>query len=115
MKIQFFLKLFIIAGSFMLSGFHAAHAALVSTNASFFITDSVFSGANTTGSFTDSFFRTDTVSLAKFDSNLGTLNSVALEFLGVSQRSNGDANFRDDDNFSEVGGENRTAKYACLC
>jgi len=83
------------------------NAETISFTDSFNLSDSVNSGANTTGSFTDSLNRTQGISLSRFDPNLGVLNSYTVEFYGVQQYSIGNANFRDDDWANETKGLQR--------
>lgn len=103
MKISNTLRSAVFLGSLMLAS-NLANAAVVSYSASFNISDSVSSGANSQNPFSDSLNNSQILSLPKFNTSLGALNSVTVEYLSVAQRSEASASFKDGDAFHEVAG-----------
>lgn len=85
------------------AGSQFAQAASVSTLASFSMSDSLTYSNNTSSAY-DSLGASDYVTLARFDSSLGTLNAVTLEYFNVYQTSGASASFKDDDWLSETSG-----------
>lgn len=95
-----------LATGLLLASCQLAHAATVSTSSYFSMSDSVSTGANV-GAATDNLGASDYVLLNGFDSALGTLNSVTLEYYSVSNSSRAYADFRDDDWLQETSGLTR--------
>lgn len=93
-----------IALAVAIAGINSAQALTLSVTKSWGLSDYISSTANVTSPVTDYFDAASQVTFDQFDTSLGTLNSVSISYTPVSIRTDGYANFRDDDWANETAG-----------